>query len=149
MLLPKDFKEFIALLNAHDVKYVVVGGYAVAFHGFPRMTGDLDVFVDISQENARAVVAVVREFGFAELGLHEKEFEQADQFFQLGHVPLRIDIATGIDGVSFADAWGSHLDATVDGVLVHFIGKDELVRNKSATGRQRDLSDVEELTRDP
>lgn len=107
MKLPGDFKEFIALLNAHGVRYVVVGGYAVAFHGYPRYTGDIDFFVEPTEENSRNVERVIRALGFTVADLTARDFISRDRIVQLGVAPVRIDLVTSIEAVPFVDAWAS------------------------------------------
>src|ERR1700678_2529267 len=105
MKLQEDLREFVELLNSHDVDYLIVGGYAVAYHGHPRFTGDIDFFVRPTADNARALLGVLEEFGFAELGLSANDFTSPHQVIQLGLPPNRIDLLTGISGVSFEQAW--------------------------------------------
>jgi len=145
MNLQKDLKEFIELLNSANVKYLIVGGYAVAFHGHPRFTGDIDVFIECSEANARKMNVVLQDFGFKELGLSEQDFLKDGTIIQLGLPPNRIDIITAIDGVNFQDAWETKIPATLSGVPVHFISKDLLLKNKRAVGRTKDIADVEEI----
>jgi hypothetical protein len=144
--LPKDSREFIELLNAHDVRYLVVGGYAVAYHGHPRMTGDIDIFVEASEENARKLEAVLAAFGFAGLGLSATDFIAPDTIVQLGYPPNRIDLITSLTGVTFADAWAGRVDAKFQGVRMIFMGKDALLTNKAASGRPKDVADLDALT---
>lgn len=144
--LDQDSREFIALLNSHDVRYVIVGGHAVAFHGYPRFTGDVDVFVEVSEENARKLEAVLSEFGFSSLGLSASDFLEPDTIIQLGNPPNRIDLITSLSGVSFSSAWGSRVRADLDGLPVFFVSKEILLTNKTATGRPKDLTDLNELT---
>lgn len=144
-LLGKDFSEFIALLNENNVRYLIVGGYAVAFHGHPRYTKDLDVWVEIDSDNARRIVASIEQFGFGSLGLKEQDFMADDTFAQLGHPPYRIDILTGCDGVNFGECYTAKNVINVDGLEVDFIDLDNLVKNKTAAGRPQDLADVSNL----
>jgi len=146
MKLPKDFREFIELLNSASVKYVIVGGWAVAYHGHPRYTGDIDFFVEASPDNARRIVNVLRRFGFAGLGLTEQDFVQSDRVVQLGVPPRRIDLVTGISGVPFEEAWSSKLAATLDGLPVYVVSQEVLLKNKAAAGRPQDQADIAELT---
>lgn len=146
MKLPKDFREFIALLNSEGVKYVIVGGYAVAFHGHPRFTGDIDFFVDASADNAARLKRVLDRFGFGSVGLTDRDFTARDQVVQLGVAPNRIDLVTGISGVSFEEAWSGRIESTLDGLSVIFINQAALLNNKKASGRDRDRSDVKEMT---
>ena len=145
MKLNKDLREFIALLNSTKVKYLVVGGHAVAFHGRPRFTGDFDFFVERSAENAARLAEVVGAFGFGSLGLKAQDFLEAGVVVQLGRPPNRIDLLTSIDGVDFGDAWQSKVDGKLDDIPVPFIGKEHLLANKRASGRPQDLADAAEL----
>ena len=144
-MLCRDFKEFIALLNSHEVEYLVVGGYAVAMHGRPRHTGDLDVWVRRSPENAARLMAVLREFGFGALGLEEADFLKREQVVQLGYPPFRIDLLTDIDGVEFTAAWPCRERFTHDGLALNLIGLNDLKQNKQAAARPRDLDDLDNL----
>ncbi len=146
MKLQKDLREFIELLNSHGAKYVIVGGYAVAFHGFPRYTGDIDFFVEVSPANAGTMCKVVEEFGFGDTGLIDRDFLGKDVIIQLGIPPNRIDIVTGLSGVDFEQVWADCVEAELDGLAVRFISKDLLLKNKAAAGRTRDLADIEEIT---
>ncbi len=146
MKLHPDLREFIELLNSRRVDYLVVGGHAVAFHGFPRFTGDLDFFVRPSPANARRVVGVLSDFGFRESGLDESKLTRADQVIQLGHPPNRIDLLTSISGVTYDEAEEQSVAAKLDGLAVRFIGKESLVKNKRAAARPQDLADVARLT---
>jgi len=145
MELSKDLREFIELLNSRKIKYLIVGGHAVAFHGFPRFTGDVDFFIDTSLENSARVAAVVAEFGFAELGLKESDFCSPETIIQLGRPPHRIDILTSLTAVSFAEAWETRLASQLDGLPVWIISKELLLRNKLATGRPQDLADAKRI----
>jgi len=145
MKLSKDLREFVELLNSRKIKYVLVGGHAVAFHGFPRFTGDVDFFIDTSPENAVLVAEAVNEFGFAKLGLREADFRAPETVVQLGRAPNRIDILTSVTAVSFAEAWQSRVETKLDGLPVWVISKELLVRNKLATGRPQDLADAKKL----
>ena len=146
MKLPRDLREFIVLLNSHDVKYLIVGGYAVAYHGYPRATGDIDLFVEVSQENARKLIAVLGEFGFASLGLTEKDFLVPGSIIQLGYPPNRIDLVTSISGVTFADAWERRIGCHVEGLTMFVVDKQTLMANKAASGRPKDLADLDALS---
>ncbi|GAB4417151.1 MAG: nucleotidyl transferase AbiEii/AbiGii toxin family protein [Bryobacter sp.] len=145
-LLPsKDFKEFVELLNARKVDYLVVGGYAVAWHGHPRFTADIDFFVRRGLENGEALEAVLVEFGFRSLGIQAADFLLEDQIFQLGHKPLRIDLITSIAGVDFETAWEHRVAGEIAGLPVNFISYEDLLINKEATGRPQDLADLDKL----
>ncbi len=141
----QDFKEFITLLHEHKVQYVIVGGYAFAIHAEPRFTKDLDVFIKPDSENADKLVRVLKQFGFESIELKIDDFIEEDQVIQLGYPPLRIDILTGISGVDFEEAWKNRVEGEYDGQIAYFIGKNELRKNKLATGRASDLQDAEKL----
>ena len=145
MVLSKDFKEFIALLNAHEVQYIVVGGYAVAFHGYPRYTKDIDLWVLPNPANAEKLLAVLRDFGFASLDLTVEDFSLPNKVVQLGTPPYRIDLMTSISGVNFQECFPAATEIELDGIKIRFISLEDLIRNKRSTGRLRDLSDIEEL----
>jgi predicted nucleotidyltransferase len=137
--------EFIALLNSHKVEFVVIGGHAVAYHGHPRFTGDIDFFVRPTTANADRVLAALAAFGFGNLGIAREDLVTPGKVIQLGRPPNRIDILTSISGVDFETAWRSRVAARLDDHPVDFIGLVELVLNKQASGRQKDLADVEKL----
>ncbi|TXT38385.1 MAG: hypothetical protein FD138_401 [Planctomycetota bacterium] len=145
MELSQDFKEFIASLNASRVRYLVVGGYAVAMHGHPRYTKDLDVWVDCTAANAKRMVRAFAEFGFASLGVKASDFEQPDRMLQMGFPPNRIDVLTSLAGVDFATCFKRRVIVEFDGVPVNFIDVENLKANKRAAGRLQDLADVEKL----
>jgi len=145
MQLSKDLREFVELLNSRKIKYVLVGGHAVAYHGFPRFTGDVDFFIDPSPENAALVAAAVSDFGFAHLGLKEADFRGPETIIQLGRAPNRIDILTSVTAVSFAEAWQTRVETRLDGLPVWVISKDLLLRNKMAVGRPQDVADAKRI----
>jgi len=144
-VLNQDFREFIQSLSANGVRYLVVGGYAVALHGHPRYTRDLDVWIDMSPDNAANVVKALGQFGFGSLGLKISDFLVPDQIIQLGYPPNRIDVLTTLPGVDFASCYPSRLEIEVAGVRVNFIDLENLRKNKRATGRHQDLADLENL----
>jgi hypothetical protein len=144
--LNQDFKEFIQFLNANNVRYLVVGGYAVAIHGHPRYTKDLDIWLEMSPENAENLIQALKQFGFGSLGLQSQDFLTPNQIIQLGYPPHRIDLLTNIDGVDFANCYPSRLEIIIDDVVVNFIDLDNLRKNKQASGRLQDLADLENLT---
>ena len=145
MKLHKDLKEFVELLNTLDVHFVIVGAFALAHHGYPRYTGDIDLFVENSIENAERILDALRQFGFADIGLTKEDFVAKDQVVQLGVAPNRIDILTFLSGVSFEEAWASREWGEIGGLRVPFISRDMLKRNKLASGRPQDLADLERL----
>ena len=140
-----DFKELLELFNVHKVKYLIVGGYALAYHGAPRYTGDIDIFVKPDPENASRILKALDEFGFGSLGLKDEDFENPDKVVQLGYPPVRIDIITAISGVSWDDAFKECDKGKYGNVPVHYIGRKHYVINKRASGRQKDLADLEAL----
>jgi predicted nucleotidyltransferase len=145
MILNKDFKEFFESLNDNNVRYLVVGGYAVAVHGHPRYTRDIDIWLELTQENAAKVVKALEQFGFGSLGLKEADFLEPTQVIQLGYPPNRIDLLTSIKGVYFEDCYQSKVEITISDVKVNFIDLENLKKNKQATGRHQDLADFENL----
>lgn len=145
-MLNPDFKEFLQSLNNSGVRYLVIGGYAVAFHGHPRYTKDIDVWIDLSPDNARRVVAALDEFGFGSLKLTPEKFLQPHKVFQLGLPPRRIDLLTSPAGVVFDDCHARRIEQTIGGVVVPFISLDDLKAAKKASGRHQDLADLENLS---
>ena len=142
MALSKDWREFLVLLNSRAVDYVIVGAQSLAFHGRPRYTGDLDILVRPTPDNARLLLALLNQFGFEQSGFKETDFLQPAQIIQLGRAPSRIDLLTSISGVSTNEAFASKISATLDGLPVFILGKDALIRNKRAIGRPQDLADL-------
>jgi predicted nucleotidyltransferase len=146
-MLNKHFLEFLRLLENHKVEFVVVGGYAVAVHGFPRYTGELDVFVGISRENADRLIDAFREFGFSSLDLKPEDFLEPDMVIEIGREPMKIQVLTGIDGISFERCRSDRILVNVSGLEIPFIGFESLLANKAASLRNKDRIDLEELTR--
>ena len=145
MVLSKDFKEFIQLLNENEVKYLIVGGYAVGFHGYPRYTRDLDIWIWVSEVNAEKILAALNQFGFGGVGLHKTDFLKFDRFIQLGYPPNRIDILTSCDGVEFTDCHKNKVEVQVDNLTIAFIDLKNLRKNKKASGRPQDIADLDNL----
>ena len=145
MEVQKDFKELLTSFNAHGVEYVIVGGYALAFHGAPRFTGDLDLFINPTLANARRILAALTKFGFGGVELSAEDFQRPDHVVQLGVPPVRVDIVTSIDGVTWPEAWHGKVAGTYGDVTVHYLGRVQFVANKSATGRHKDKADLEAL----
>jgi hypothetical protein len=145
MVLSLDFKEFIELLNANQVRYLVIGGYAIALHGHPRYTKDLDIWIEMTRDNAAQIVRALDQFGFGSLGLKEDDFLVADQIIQLGYPPNRIDLLTSAPGVDFETCYASRVCTDVDGVPINFIDLENLKKNKRSCGRKQDLADLEAL----
>jgi hypothetical protein len=140
-----DFIDFIELLNLHHVDYMIVGAHALAYHGRPRHTGDLDIWIKPSIENASRMIAVLDDFGFSSLGLTEEDFLKDNYVTQLGYPPLRIDILNSISGVEFDEAYSNKVEAKIDDLQVNFINVAEFIKNKEATGRTKDLGDIASL----
>ena len=141
--LARDFKEFLQLLRSAKIEYLLVGGYAVAHYGHPRATGDLDIRVAVSDQNAAALVRALRELGFDVPELKEQLFKQPRRVIRMGVPPVRIEILTNIDGVEFGDCYRRRQTSEIDGIMIDVIGLDDLKRNKRATGRHQDLDDIE------
>ena len=147
--LPPDFREFLSLFNFHKVEYLVVGGYAVAAHGDPRFTGDLDLWIRCSEENATRVLAVCREFGFDVANLRKELFTDPGQMTRMGQPPLRIEILNSVSGLVFDDAWKKRTIEARDGLPVHVISLSDLRTNTLASGRLKDLADLDNLPLPP
>lgn len=145
MVLNQDFKEFIQSLNNNQVEYLIIGGYAVAFHGHPRYTKDIDIWINPVEENAVSLIAALDEFGFGALGLTKSDFLETGQIIQLGYPPNRIDILTSITGVEFAECYQSRVIVELEDILINFIDLESLIQNKRASGRYQDLADIENL----
>ncbi len=143
--LPPDFKEFLKLLNAQKVEYLLIGGYAVGYYGYPRATADLDIWIAVHPQNAQRVVAALKEFGFDVPGLSPELFLKEGQIIRMGEPPLRIVIATTISGVSFDECYTERQVDTFGDVKVNLISLKHLKINKQASGRYKDLNDLENL----
>jgi predicted nucleotidyltransferase len=146
MTLDPDFREFIQSLNDKDVRYLIVGGYAVAVHGYPRYTKDIDIWIELDPQNAEKVVHALHDFGFGSLGLTASDFLTPDQIIQIGYPPSRIDLLTTVPGVLFKNCYPRRQLIDIDGLSVSFIDLEDLKRNKRASGRAQDLADLENLT---
>ena len=140
-----DFREFVQSLNAHKVRYLVVGGYAVAFHGHPRYTKDIDIWIEGTPENAQQILCALDEFGFGSLDINPDDFLVLGQVIQLGYPPRRIDLLTSISGVNFTDCFDSRIVAKMEEASVNFINLENLRKNKQASGRSQDLADLDNL----
>lgn len=141
----RDFRELLELLNEQKVKYVIVGGYAVAFHGAPRYTGDIDILVKPDRQNAARIIKALTDFGFASLKLKETDFEEPDITIQFGVAPVRVDIITSISGVTWQKAFQGRKKGKYGDVPVAYLGRKQLMENKKATGRPKDFADIEAL----
>ncbi len=140
-----DFRELLRLFEEHDVEYLVVGAYALAFHGVPRATGDLDILIRADVSNAQAVLSALDAMGFSGLGLSREDFIQPNQVIQLGLPPVRVDILTSLSGVSWEEAIAGRQKGKYGDLAVLFLGRNELLKNKRAVGRKQDLADLEAL----
>jgi len=143
--LPQDFKELLQLLNSKKIEYLVVGGYAVALYGYPRATGDMDIWVAISKINAHKIVEALKEFGFNVAELKEELFLEKEKNIRMGIPPLRIEILTSIDGVEFTECYSNKEIVIIDDIEINFISLEDLKKNKKASGRYQDLADLENL----
>jgi predicted nucleotidyltransferase len=143
--LPPDLREFLKLLNIHRVDYLLIGGYAVGYYGYPRATADMDIWIDMSPKNAEKLVQVLKEFGFDVEELKKELFLKEDQIVRLGEPPLRIEILTSISGVHFGECYPRRTKVLMDGLRVNLISLDHLKKNKEASGRPKDLDDLEHL----
>lgn len=146
MTLHKDFREFVELLNDNDAEYLIVGGYAVAFHSRPRFTEDFDIWINPSEENAEKVLKSLHDFGFSNLDVSVEDFKKQDNVIQLGFPPFRIDLLTAIDGIDFKTAYQNKIQIIdSQAVLLNFISFNDLFKNKQASERLKDKHDVEWL----
>ncbi|MFH1778570.1 MAG: nucleotidyltransferase [Candidatus Omnitrophota bacterium] len=143
--LPQDFRELLQLLNSKRIEYLVIGGYAVALYGYPRATGDMDIWLAISKDNAKKTVEALKEFGFDTPELKEELFLEKGKNIRMGNPPLRIEFLTSIDGVEFAECYRNKETVKIDDIEVNFISLKDLMRNKKASGRYQDLADLENL----
>jgi len=143
--LPPDFKEFFQLLNSKEVDYLVIGGYAVAYHGYPRATGDIDIWIAINPQNAKKAIEAIKEFGFNDPHLTEDIFLREEQVIRMGVPPLRIEVLTSISGVDFKSCYANRVVETIDNIEISLISLKHLKQNKKASGRYKDLNDLENL----
>jgi hypothetical protein len=145
MDLAPDFDEFIGLLNAHGVEFVVVGAYALAFHGAPRFTGDLDILIQPTLENAARLQAAIAAFGFPVAGLSPEVIADRGRMLEMGVPPVQIHVMSGISGVEWDDAWMDRVEGSLGEHTVPFLGRETFLRNKRAAGRPKDLADIDAL----
>jgi hypothetical protein len=145
MTLPPDFKEFLRLLKEHDVRYLLIGGYAVGYHGYPRATEDMDIWVAIHPDNAQKLVSTMRAFGLQDPNLTPELFLQKPKIIRLGFPPMRLEISTSISGVEFDECYRTRIVDEFDGVEVNLIDFENLMKNKKASGRPKDMVDFEKL----
>lgn len=144
-MLNPDFRDMLSAFSDRQVEYLLVGGYALAVHGLPRATGDLDLWIRPTPENARRAMDALQQFGAPLMDLREEDLCTPGTVFQIGVAPCRVDILTAIDGVTFDEAWPNRQEIEVEGVRLRVLGRDDLIRNKRASGRSRDRADVERL----
>jgi predicted nucleotidyltransferase len=144
-MLTKDFKDFVELLIKHQVEYLIIGGYAVGIHGYPRYTGDLDVWLNPTNKNSENILNAVKEFGFSSNNLTVDDFTKKGNIIQLGYPPIRIDLLTEIDGVQFKECYKNREKIKIQGINIDFISYNDLIKNKTASGRHRDLDDLENM----
>lgn len=145
MKVEKDYEEFLNLLNKHNVKYCIIGAFAVAFYAKPRYTKDIDILVESSKENAQRVLKVLEEFGFGELAISIEDLTRDGNILQLGYEPLRIDLLNRLEGFQFQDIWQNRVTGEYGSESVHFIGLDDLIKNKKMSDRPSDKIDIELL----
>lgn len=145
MEIQKDFRDLLVLFNELGVEYLIVGAYALAFHGVPRFTGDIDIFVKPTPENAQRVLLAVKRFGFDFPNLTAEDFQNPDKVVQLGVPPVRIDLISSITGVSWAEAESHKAPGNFGDLSVHYLGREQYIINKRATGRKKDMADLEAL----
>lgn len=145
IVLPPDFKDFLKLLNDKKIRYLLIGGYAVGYHGYPRATNDMDIWIAIDHENAELMVEVIKEFGFDTPQLSKDLFLKDDKIIRMGVAPIRIEILTSISGVEFDECYQKKVVDELDGIPVAIIGLEQLKINKKASGRHKDLDDYENL----
>ena len=146
MVLNQDFREFIQLLNKNKVRYLVIGGYAVAFHGHPRYTKDIDFWIEPYEANTKKLIKALKEFGFGSLDLRAEDFQEPNTIVQLGYPPNRIDLITTPKDIDFKICWENRIKIEVKGTTINFIDLENLKKNKKAIGRFQDLADLENLT---
>ena len=145
MNVEKDFRDFIALLNRHDVRYLIIGGFAYSFYAEPRYTKDIDILINNSLENAGRLMKALQTFGFTDTALSQKDFLESGQVIQLGIAPVRIDILTSIRGIEFMNLWKNRVAGRYGDIEVLFISKNDLIRIKRVSGRKQDIADIEKL----
>ena len=140
-----DFKDFLRLLNSHAVEYLVVGGYAVGYHGYPRATGDIDIWIPVDEQTPRRTAAALRDFGMPEEDVSEDLFTEKGKVIRMGVPPVRIEVITSASGVDFKECFDRRAVVIIEGVPVNFISLEDLKRNKQEIGRHKDLEDLEHL----
>jgi predicted nucleotidyltransferase len=140
-----DFKEFLRLLNSHNVRYLLVGGYAVGYHGYPRATGDMDIWIEMSESNSKKVASALRDFGMPDGAISESPFLEKNKVFRMGVPPVRLEVITSASGVDFNECYSNREVIKIDGIQINFISLKDLKKNKHAAGRHKDMDDLEHL----
>ena len=148
-MLNPDYRDILSIFNEEKVEYLVVGAYALAAHGLPRATGDIDLWIDRDERNAHRVWRSLVKFGAPLSDLRESDFSSPGMVYQIGVAPNRIDILTSIDGVEFNDAWRQRIEVTIEGLLVFVISRAHLIANKKTVGRPQDLADIDRIEKEP
>ena len=144
-ILPQDFRVFLKLLNSKRVEYLLIGGYAVGYYGYPRATADMDIWIAISKENAKKMTEAIKDFGMKAPVLNEGIFLEPGKIIRMGYPPIRIEVLTGISGVNFKQCHARRKEIKIDGIKVKMISLGDLLKNKKASGRHKDLNDLENL----
>lgn len=144
-ILPKDFRDFLKLLSSKKIKYLLIGGYAVGYYGYPRATADMDIWIAISKENAKKIIEAINDFGINTPDLNESVFLEPGKIIRMGYPPIRIEVLTEISGVNFEQCYGRRKETKIDGIKVKIISFEDLLKNKKASGRYKDLNDLENL----
>ena len=140
-----DYKDFLRLLNSHNVRYLLVGGYAVGYHGYPRATGDMDIWIEMSEPNSKKVASAFRDFGMADEAISESLFLEKNKVIRMGVPPVRLEVITSASGVDFHECYSNREAVEIEGILINFISLQDLKKNKHAAGRHKDMDDLEHL----
>jgi hypothetical protein len=140
-----DFKDFLKLLNSYNVRYLLVGGYAVGYHGYPRATGDMDIWIEMSESNSKKVASAFRDFGMPDEAISENLFLEKNKVIRMGVPPVRLEVITSASGVDFDECYSNREIVEINGIMINFISLEDLKKNKSAAGRYKDLEDIEHL----
>lgn len=140
-----DFKDFLRLLNSHNVRYLLVGGYAVGYHGYPRATGDMDIWIEISKSNSKKVASAFRNFGMPTEAISEELFLEKNKVIRIGVPPVRLEVITSASGIKFNECYSNREVIEIDGIPTNFISLEDLKKNKHAAGRYKDMEDLEHL----
>ena len=144
-ILPRDFRDFLKLLNSRKIEYLLIGGYAVGYYGYPRATADMDIWIAIGRENAKKMTEAIKDFGMNTSDLDESIFLEPGKIIRMGYPPIRIEVLTEISGVNFEQCYARRKETRIDGIKVKFISFKDLLKNKKASGRYKDLNDLENL----